>query len=75
MDLSDFEIKKLKLERGDILVLRTHLKMSPSAKVGIREALSSVGLEGHKVIVLEQSMELAVLSEVDGERIKFREFI
>lgn len=59
-------IATLRLEPGDVLVIRTKLPLSNSAATLIREQLEHT-FPGHKAIILDNDAELSLMRHNDPE--------
>jgi len=64
-----FEIAKLALAPGDVLVARALAPLSPAAAERIREYLESCRPEGVRVLILDSAVELSVLAKADAAAI------
>lgn len=63
----EFKIAKLALAPNDILVLRVEHLLSDKMVADIKTVLKE-SAPGHKVIVLDRSMELSVLTAAEIEK-------
>lgn len=59
-------VAALRLEPGDVLVIRTKMPISNSAATLIREQLQHA-FPGHKAIVIDNDSELSVMRQPDPE--------
>lgn len=66
-----FEIKRLSLRAGDLIVIRSPDRLSPSAKDhikrGIPDALAAAGLPKTPVLVLDDGLDLQVIGREEVE--------
>lgn len=60
----EFRISKIKLEPGDILVLRSPKPLSPEVAKRLQEMFAKLS-PSFKTLVLDAGMDLAVVSEAD----------
>lgn len=58
----EFQIAKLGLAPGDILVVRSLRPVPPESARHMREYISGIAPEGVEVVVIDSSIELSVLS-------------
>ena len=62
-----FTIGKLELEAGDIVILKSPGRMTYDGATRLREAAREA-LRGHKCIILDGGMDIAVLKKADLEK-------
>lgn len=60
----EFRISKIKLEPGDILVLKTPRPITGDMAARLRDIFERLS-PGFKTLILDQGMELAVVNEAD----------
>jgi predicted type IV restriction endonuclease len=62
-DITKFEVAKLELHKGDILVLRTDQMLSKDKAVLLRKLATQSVPKGVKVMILAGGLSLAVLQD------------
>lgn len=68
--IAKFEVAKLDLRDGDIVVLRTELTLTPSVARELQER-AEAHFKGAPVVVLSHGMSLAVVQDKRHERASF----
>lgn len=63
----EYRIAKLSLEAGDVLVVKINHTISAEIGGKIRESFERV-VRGNRVLILDNSMELSVLTKADIEQ-------
>jgi hypothetical protein len=67
MDDLEFRIAKLELKPGDILVVKIDAHLSDTNRAVLRAQWEPLIPGGHKMLILDRSIELSVLTQSDIE--------
>jgi len=65
MNISDFELTKLRLEPGDIAVLSTDLHLRPDETKEIRDRFRKSVPDGIKILVLSSGLKVSALTRAE----------
>jgi len=65
-----FEIAKLQLQHGDVLVVKTDRPMSNEATERVRKHLAGILPQGVKTMIIDRGVDLSILTKAEiDERI------
>ena len=60
----DYRIAKLEMQRGDVLVFKTDIKLSPDQVAHVRECIKRT-VPGILALIIDQGTEISVLTSAE----------